>query len=146
MVIARKLKFDRLHLNLFQVSCDEPYIEPKAEEQQAEELKAEELKAKKEPSDRELLAHQDDIKVRLQNNGKLLNKREKMNPSKVVVGIHHVILTDPDQMKDFVLETAEDEIEEIPALPGLPAVAHREKAGGWQQQSIGDLVMLKTNL
>ena len=92
---------------------------------------------KKEPSDRELLAHQDDIKVRLQNNGKLLNKREKMNPSKVFAGFHHVNLTDPAQMKDFVLETAEDEIEEIPSLPGLPAVAHREKAGGWQQEDIG---------
>merc|ERR1719184_504293 len=60
------------------------------------------------PTETELNAHEADIR------GKLLNKRRSMNPSKV---------------KEVVLETAEDDIEEIPHLPGLPSVVRRDEAG-----------------
>merc|ERR1719220_883286 len=84
-----------------QVSCDEPYVEEEVEEKKVV-LSKEKIKAE------ELRAHEADIR------GKLLNKRRSMNPSKV---------------KEVVLETAEDDIEEIPHLPGLPNVNQRDEPG-----------------
>ena len=34
-------------------------------------------------------------------------------------------------MKEMMLETAEEDIEEIPPLPSLPAVVSRDEAGRW---------------
>merc|ERR1712130_373397 len=86
-----------------QVSCDEPYVEEKTVSANQEK------KTEVVPQENELNAHEADIR------GKLLNKRRSMNPSKV--------------KEVTMLETAEDDIEEIPHLPGLPNVVRRDDAG-----------------
>jgi len=85
-----------------QVSCDEPYVEEKTVSANQEK------KGEVVPQENELNAHEADIR------GKLLNKRRSMNPSKV--------------KEVTMLETAEDDIEEIPHLPGLPNVVRRDDA------------------